>query len=173
MTVSGMTGAFNPGEHFTITGVNAVNPMGHGVMAELKHFQVLSQVGSLITFTPPMISSGPLQNVNQLPTVGASLNPWGFSSANALSAGTGQVLQESLVFHEEGIAFAMADLIDTSGMGGSMLQSLSKRMKDADTGLRCSTLFWLDGFNHKLLFRLDALFNAATLRQGFATKVVH
>jgi hypothetical protein len=173
MTVSGMTGAFNPGEHFTITGVNAVNPMGHGVMAELKHFQVLSQVGSLITFTPPMISSGPLQNINALPTGIPSINPWGFSAASALTAGTGQVLQESLVFHEEGIAFAMADLIDTSGMGGSMLSSLSKRMKDADTGLRCSTLFWLDGFNHKLLFRLDSLFNAAALRQGFATKVVH
>ena len=173
ITVSGMTGTFNPGEHFTITGMNAVNPMGKGVEAELKHFVVESQVGSLITFSPAMILTGPLQNVSALPTNGASINPWGFSSTSALAAGTGQVLQESLVFHEEAIAFCMADLIDTAGMGGSMLSTLSKRMKDADTGLRCSTLFWLDGYNHKLLFRLDALFNTAMLRQGFACKVVH
>ena len=173
ITVSGMTGTFNPGEHFTITGVNAVNPMGKGVQAELKHFVVQSQTGSVVTFFPPMITSGPLQNVNQLPTGTPSINPWGFSSASSLAAGTGQVLQESLVFHEEAIAFCMADLIDTAGMGGATLSSLSKRMKDADTGLRASTLFWLDGYNHKLLFRLDALFNAALLRAGFATKVVH
>ena len=172
MTVSGMTGAFAAGEHFTITGVNAVNPMGKGTQAELKHFVVQSQVGSVITFDPPMYLTGPLQNVSALPVAGASINPWGYSSATALAAGTGQTVKESLVFHEEAIAFCMADLVDTGGFGGSQLSGLSKRMKDDETGLRASTLFWLDGYNHKLLFRLDALFNAAIMRQGFATKLV-
>ena len=174
MVVSGMTGTFNPGECFTITGVNAVNPMGKGVQAELKHFVVTSQVGTTVNFFPAMITSGPLQNVNQLPTGTPTINPWGFSAASALTAGTGQVLQVSAVFHEEAIAFCMADLIDTAGLGGaSGAFSLSKRMKDPQTGLRASTLFWLDGYNHKLLFRLDALYNAAPLRTGFLTKVVH
>lgn len=173
LTVSGMTGAFNPGEHFTINGVNAVTPMGKAVQSELKHFVVESQVGSVITFSPAFHLTGPLQNINALPTGSANLNPWGFSTASELTAGTGQIARESLVFHEEAIAFCMADLIDTSNLGGvAGGNKFSARMKDPETGLRCSTLFWLDGYNHKLLFRLDALYNAAPLRQGFATIVV-
>jgi hypothetical protein len=67
----------------------------------------------------------------------------------------------------------MADLIDTSNLGGvAGGNKFAARMKDPQTGLRCSTLFWIDGYNHKILFRLDALYNAAPLRQGFATIVV-
>jgi hypothetical protein len=173
IVVSGMTGTFNPGEHFTINGVSAVTPMGKAVQSELKHFTVISQVGTTITFSPAFHVTGPLQNINALPTGSANLNPWGFSTATELSAGTGQIARESLVFHEEAIAFCMADLIETSNLGGvAGGNKFSGRMKDPETGLRCSTLFWLDGYNHKLLFRLDALYNAVPLRQGFATIVV-
>ena len=173
IVVSGMTGTFNPGEHFTINGVNAVNPMGKATQGELKHFVVTSQSGTTITFDPPMYLTGPLQNISALPVGGANVNPWGFTTAAELTAGTGQVVQESLVFHEEALAFCMSDLIDVASAGGVSGMTLSKRIMDKDTGLRASTLFWLDGYNHKLLFRLDALYNAAILRDGFGCIVVH
>jgi hypothetical protein len=173
ITVSGMTGAFAPGEHFTLNGVSAVTPMGKATQSELKHFVVESQTGAVVTFSPAFHLTGPLQNINALPITGANLNPWGFTTASELTAGTGQIARESLVFHEDAIAFCMADLIDTSNLGGvAGGNKFAARMKDPQTGLRCSTLFWIDGYNHKILFRLDALYNAAPLRQGFATIVV-
>jgi len=172
ITVSGMTGTFNAGEKFTINGVNAVNPQGYAVQSELKHFTVISQAGAVITFSPAFHLTGPLQNINALPTGSASINPWGYTTATALTAGTGQIARESVVFHPEAIAYVLGDLIDTSNLGGvAGGNKFAARMKDPETGLRCSTLFWLDGYNHKLLFRLDALYNAAVLRQGFATIV--
>jgi hypothetical protein len=45
-------------------------------------------------------------------------------------------------------------------------------MKDDKSGLRCRSLFWYDGVNDKILYRLDVLWGANTLRQGFATVVV-
>ena len=173
IVVSGMTGTFNAGEHFTITGVNAVNPMGNGVQSELKHFVVTSQVGTTINFSPAMHLTGALQNINALPTASASINPWGYTSASSLSAGTGQIARQSMIFKPEAIAFATADLLDVSGFGGMKGGTkFASRMIDDETGLRCNTMFWVDGFNHKVLFRLDALFNAAMLRQGFGTIVV-
>ena len=173
IVVSGMTGTFNPGEKFTINGVNAVNPQGNGVQAELKHFTVISQVSTTITFSPAFHLTGALMNINALPTGSASINPWGYTTATALTAGTGQIAKQSLVFHPEAVAYCLGDLIDTSNLGGvAGGNKFAARMKDPETGLRCSTLFWLDGYNHKLLFRLDALYNAAPLRQGFATVVV-
>jgi hypothetical protein len=172
IVLSGMTGAFNPGEHFTIAGVNAVNPSGKGVQAELKHFVVESQVGNLLTFSPALRLTGPLQNVNALPVAGAALYPWGVTPALALAAGTGQIVKQSLVFHEDAFALGLADLKDTSGMGGAGAAITSSRMKDDMSGLRCRSLFWYDGVNDKILFRLDVLWGANTLRQGFATVVV-
>ncbi len=172
ITVGGMTGTFAPGECFTINGVQSVNPSGKGLQAELKHFTVVSQAGAVITFSPNFYLTGPLQNINALPTGSASINPWGYTTATALSAGTGQVVKQSLVFHEEAFALCMGDLIDVGGMGGVGGTRISSRMMDPQSGLRCSALFWLDGYNHKVLFRLDTLYGSTVMRQGFANKVV-
>ena len=172
ITVSGMTGTFAAGEHFTIAGVNAVNPSGKGLQAELKHLVVVQQVGSVITFSPPLHLTGPLQNVNALPTGNAAIYPWGNSSTQALSAGTGQIVKQSLVFHEDAILYAMGDLMDAAGAGGTVGKVISgSRMKDEMSGLRCRSLFWYDGFNDKMLYRLDVLVGANVGRQGFAAVV--
>jgi hypothetical protein len=173
MVVSGMTGTFNAGEHFTVAGVNAVNPSGKGVQAELKHFAVISQVGTLITFSPPMILTGPLQNVNALPVTGAAIYPWGISSGTALAAGTGQQIKQNLVFHEDAILFAIGDLKDVAGAGGTVGRTIAaSRMMDPMSGMRCRSLFWYDGFNDKFLYRLDVLWGGNIGRQGFGTVVV-
>lgn len=170
MVVSGMTGTFNPGECFTIAGVSAVNPSGKGLQSELKMFTVVSQSGSTITYSPAMYTSGPLQNVNSLPVGTPAIYPWGTSSTTALAAGTGQIVKQSLVFHEDAFALGMADVVDVSAMGG--VGKLSTRVKDDETGLRCRSLVWYDGYNDKGLFRMDVLFGSNVLRQGFATKIV-
>ena len=171
---SGMTGTgFAAGEHFTIAGVNAVNPSGKGLQAELKHFVVISQVGTLITFSPAFHLTGPLQNVNALPVAGAAIYPWAVSSVGPLAAGTGQQVKQSFVFHEDAFALGLADIKDVAAFGGSgQGKAFSSRMKDEMSGLRCRSLFWLDGYNDKVLFRLDALWGANVLRQGFGTMIV-
>ena len=172
ITVSGMTGTYNPGEHFTIAGVFAVNPQGFAVQPELKEFEVVSQTGAVITYFPATILTGTFQNVSALPSGSAAIYAWGSGTpaqavASALSAGTGQTVRRSLVFHEDAVALCMADL-DSSEAGGQM----SKRMKDDKTGLRIRSSIWYDGINDKKIFRLDALYGAATLREGFGADVI-
>jgi hypothetical protein len=169
-TIAGMTGTFNPGENFTIAGVHAVNPQGKGVQGELKQFVVTSQVGTTVNFSPAMILTGSLQNIDALPISTAAVYPWGVDAASALSAGTGQIVKTSLCFHEDAIAFCMADLKDVSAMGGTA--STSTRVRDAGTGLRMRSLFWYNGMDDSALFRLDILAGSATLRQGFGSKVI-
>ena len=166
-TIAGMTGSFNPGENFTIAGVHAVNPQGKGVQSELKQFTVVSQVGATVNFSPAMHLTGPLQNIDALPISGAAVYPWGTDAASALAAGTGQVVKTSLCFHEDALALGMADIVDVNSIGGS-----STRMKDDQTGLRCRSLFWYNGVDDTALFRLDVLFGAAQLRQGFGAKII-
>lgn len=167
-TIAGMTGTFNIGENFTIQGVHAVNPQGKGVQGELKQFVVTSQVSTTVNFSPAMILTGPLQNIDALPTSGAAVYPWGVDAASALTAGTGQVVKTSLAFHEDAIALGFADIMDVEGFGGAS----STRMKDDQTGLRCRSLFWYNGVDDTALFRLDVLFGSALLRQGFGSKVI-
>lgn len=167
-TIAGMTGTFNIGENFTIQGVHAVNPQGKGVQGELKQFVVTGQVSAAVSFSPAMILTGPLQNIDALPTSGAAVYPWGVDAASALAAGTGQVVKTSLAFHEDAIALGFADIMDVEGFGGAS----STRMKDDQTGLRCRSLFWYNGVDDTALFRLDVLFGSALLRQGFGSKVI-
>jgi hypothetical protein len=171
LTPSGQTGAFNPGECFTISGVYAVNPQGKAVTNTLKQFTVVSQVAGgngLVTFSPPLFLSGPNQNINALPVASAPIYMWGTSAGTALSAGTGQVVQQNLVFHEDSTCFAMADISDLSGMG----MVASSRMRDKKTGIRMRGAFFYDGISDTVLFRLDLLAGAGVLRQGFATRVI-
>ena len=167
IVVSGMTGTFNPGEKFTVGGVYAVNPVGHAQTPSLKQFTVVSQTSTTITFSPAMNLTGANQNINALPSGTPAIYPWGNASAS-LAAGTGQVVQVSFAFHEDAIAFGMGDITDLSGMGGAV----SARVKDEQTGLRCRSLFWTDGYNDKVLYRLDVLAGASMLRQGFGSLIV-
>jgi len=169
MTLAGMTGTFAPGEHFTVLGVQAVNPQGFAVQPELKEFEVVSQTGAVVTFFPSMNLTGTFQNVSALPVSGAAIYPWGSgnataAAASAVAAGTGQTVRRSLVFHEDALALCMADLDDISGF--------SKRMQDPKTGLRIRSSIWWDGVNDKKIFRLESLYGAATLREGFGADVI-
>ena len=168
-TIAGMTGTFAPGENFTIAGVHAVNPQGKAVQAELKQFVVTSQVGTTVNFSPAMILTGPLQNIDALPIATAAVYPWGVDAASALSAGTGQVLRVSPVFHEDAIVFATADLMDVSEMGGGK----STRVKDDSTGLRLRSAFWWNGQADECIYRLDLLSGADLLRKGNGAKVIY
>lgn len=172
ITVSGMTGTFAPGEHFTIAGVQAVNPQGFQVQPELKEFEVVSQTGAVITFFPAMILTGTFQNINALPSGTPAIYPWGSgtpaqAAASAVAAGTGQTVRRSLVFHEDAVALCLADMDDTNAGG-----AYSQRMKDPKTGLRLRSSIWYDGVNDKKIFRLDSLYGAATLREGFGADVI-
>lgn len=169
-SMTGMTGTFNPGECLTFANCYAVNPQGKAVTNVLKQFTVVSQVSNVgtITITPPVYLTGSNQNVNALPVSTAAVYPWGYQALTVLAAGTGQVVQQNLVFHEDAFAFAMADISDISGMGGVAMS----RMRDKKTGIRMRGGFYWDGRSDDVLFRLDLLAGAGTLRQGFATRVI-
>jgi hypothetical protein len=169
-TITGMTGTFNPGECLTFANCYAVNPQGKAVTNALKQFTIVSQLssGGTVTISPAVYLTGPNQNVSALPVSGAAIYPWGYTPATVLAAGTGQVVQQNLVFHEDAFCFGMADISDISGMGGVAMS----RMRDKKTGIRMRGGFYWDGRSDDVLFRLDLLAGAGCLRQGFATRVI-
>ena len=167
ITIAGQTGAFAVGECLTIAGCNAVNPASKVVTPDLKQMRVRTSTNGSITVTPGLITSGPLQNCDALPLSTAAIYPWGFDAATALTAGTGQHIKTSAAYHEDALAFAMADLEDMSMVGAK-----TKRMVDDETGLRLQMSWGYDPINYKGLLRLDLLWAVAQLRPGFGTRVV-
>ena len=165
--------ALKVGECLTIQGVYAVNPQGKDLQAELKQFTIKTasndSSGTMtLTLDPPMYLTGPLQNINALPVATAAIYMWGTSAATALAAGTGQIIKQSLVFHEDAMAFCMADVVDVNGFGGAQC----KRVKDEQSGLRSRMLWWYNGQDDTCLLRFDVMYGSTMLRQGFGGRVI-
>lgn len=164
--------SLNVGDCFTIAGVYAVNPVGKSLTNQLKPFTVTVKTvtdgagASTITFDPPMILTGPQQNINALPITSAAIYMWAYDSASKLATGAGTVSPTSLVFHKDAFVLGLADLEDTSAMGAKC-----SRMRDPRTGLNCRVTEWYDGINDAAIIRIDVLYGWNLLRKGFATKV--
>src|SRR5437899_3187136 len=77
------TDTFVVGEVITIAGVNAINPQSRQSTGILKPFVITAAIGvtssdtrstATLTISPPLVSSGPYQNVTAAPTVSSAIS---------------------------------------------------------------------------------------------------
>lgn len=108
------TYSFNIGDTFTIAGVNAINPVSFIDTGILQPFSVQAAISgsgaATFTISPAIITSGPLQTVTASPANNASITFQLSTGAVNATMATGQTSKQSLIFHPEAFAFAMADL---------------------------------------------------------------
>ncbi len=114
LTISGMgTYALKAGDTFKIAGLNSVNPVGKNDTGNLAEFSLSADVSgsstATLTFTPPIITSGPLQTVVSTPANGAAIT---FSGATGTVGATMATTtsRQSLIFKPDAFAFVNAPL---------------------------------------------------------------
>lgn len=108
------TYALKAGDVFTIDGVYATNPLEQDLsMGRLMQFSISAdQSGSstaTLAFTPAIVTSGALQNVNAAPADNAAINFLG-STGSVGGTMSATASRQNLIFHPSAFAFVMVDL---------------------------------------------------------------
>ncbi len=114
ITTSGWgTYALKAGDTFTIAGVNFVNQVSKSDTGDLAEFTLSVDVAgsstATLTFSPPIILSGPLQTVTAAGASGAAITFKGATSAVTGTLAT-TVSRQSLIFNSSAFAFVNAPL---------------------------------------------------------------
>jgi hypothetical protein len=129
VTIAGAT--LNPGDVFTTLHVNAVNPVSKADLGILKQFTVVSYSANSLVFSPPMIWSGPQQNV-AVASGTTDLN--GDALVFQGTAATGY--RQNLLFHKNAFALAMVPMVKPPGATGSGAGVAQRRQRPVDPDLR-------------------------------------
>jgi len=136
------------GDVFTIANVLAVNPWTRQSTGSLRQFTVTADVSSdgagnaTIPISPPIVTTGPYQNVNAGPADNAALTILG--AANTVSP-------QGLRFHREAFIFGMCKQPEPGGV------EFAKSLSDPDTGISLRFIRDWDTTNNKQLNRIDAV----------------
>ncbi len=128
------TYALVAGDVFTLDGVRSTNPLEQDLdMGRLQQFTLTAGISgnttATLAFSPPIITSGPLQNVTNAPADNAAVNFLGATGAvGATMAATAS--RQNLLFHPSAFAFVMVDLArDLAGARTSYLSDPEARIK--------------------------------------------
>jgi coat protein Gp5 len=168
LAIDGMgTYALVKGDVFTIDGVYAVNPVSYVDSGFLQQFVLTADVAgsstATLTFSPPLIATGQLQTVTNLPADNAALTFVGATgSVGATMAATRS--KQSLVFQPDAFAFAMVDLPD------NLPGANAKTVTDAEARI---TLRWVEQYQastDQLPRRCDMLVGVAPIIPSFALR---
>ena len=156
------------GDIITLAGVYSVNPLSKESTGRLQQFTITADVsdttGDLtMTISPSIVTSGALQNVTGSPADNAVLTYWSMAAGGTLAA---TVSPQSLVFHPEAFASAMADLaMPNGGARGTRVNS-----KEINIALRYVEQYDITDDQNRN--RLDILFGAAPVQERMACRVV-
>lgn len=148
------------GSVFTIANVNACHPETKADLGYLQQFVVTSTVTSAATgeaalsIQPPIVTSGPFQNVVAGPADGALLTYVGAAGAT---------YQNSFFFHEDSFAFATADL--------DLPPNVEASRKNQD-GLSLRVLRDYDVVNDQSIMRVDILYGYTYMYNQLAARVI-
>lgn len=163
LTGLGANGTINAGDVFTVANVFSVNPQTRQTTGALYQFVVLANViasgGGAATVTVPAMY-GPdqaLANINSFPQAGA---------AATFVGGAALTYPQNLIFQEDAITFATADLEmpDTgTGVKGSRMNY---------DGLSVRILNFYDGQNDRQVTRFDILYGFGVIRPEMACRLV-
>ena len=152
VTIAG--GTVSAGSTFTIAGIYDVHPETKATYAHLKQFTVVTYAANALTFSPAWITTGPKQNVNELPTTGDAL---------VFYAGNSIAYQSNLVYHRDAFTFVTADL--------PIMDDAVRCVRRMSDGLSVRCWQGSDIRNDELLLRLDILYGYKTLRPAWACRI--
>lgn len=111
--------------------------------------------------SPPMVLTGPTQNVTASPSDSAAITVFGSPSAYA-----GMTTRQNLAFNKGAFVLGMVDLPLPGGM------DMSARTTDEDTKISMRFLRGFDITENQFISRLDCLYVVAAPRPQFAVRVV-
>jgi hypothetical protein len=147
------------GDVFTINSVFAVNPVSKATLAHLQQFVVKADAtvtsgDSEITVSPPAITSGAYQTVNEAPADADTILNMGTASTNYV---------QNMCFHKNAFALVMRPLVMPDGVAFK-----SKQQKN---GYSIRVLKDYDIINDEEIIRLDVLYGVKTLDARLATRM--
>ena len=154
----GGTGTHVVSDVFEIEGINDVNFETKADTGNRKQFIITAASSSsggagTLTFNPPIVSSGPYQNVSGIAVSGKHIYFYGTAST---------AYKQDLIFAEKSTAFAMADLEIPNGM--DMAEKITM------DGLSFRFLRGYDIYNARRISRIDAFCGCAMLRPEWCCK---
>ena len=155
INVTTTTTAYSAGTIFTLAGVYAVNEETKVAYSHLKQFVVTSATATVITFDPPIRSTGARQNVSALPSTTAALTVLGAASGS---------YPQHLAFHKDWLALVTADLEDVSKFG-----AWGARENFDGISIRVARQYDINTDN--IPCRIDVLYGVKQLRGQLAVRI--
>lgn len=156
------------GDIITIGGVRWVNPQSKESTGRLAQFVLtvdISDTTGAITLPidPPIVTTGPLQNVDAAPADNAVITYWSMAAGGTQAA---TVSPQNLIFHPEAFATVMADLaMPNGGAKATRVQSKSLNM-----AMRYAEQWNITDDRNRT--RLDILFGNVAVQARLAVRVV-
>lgn len=156
------------GDKLTIAGVFSVNPLSKQSTGRLQDFVLTADISDTagaisLPLSPPIITSGALQNVSNSPANNSAITVWSANPAGGTLATTQS--PQSLVFHPEAFAFVTADLEMPNG------GAESSRFSSPQGGFSLRIAKQWDVRSDQNITRIDMLIGAATLQARLAARV--
>lgn len=125
------------------------------MLAQPQFVCTVATSGNSITFSPPIISSGPLQNVSAIPASGQTITVYGTTQ--------GTVVPQHLMYHKEAFAMATADLEMPSGVDFAA--------REVFDGLSIRVVRQYDISSDNFPCRIDILHGYEAIRPEWACRV--
>ncbi len=167
----GGTYALNAGDTFYITGVNAANPVSYSDTGDQQAFSIQAALagvgGALLTVSPPIIPTGPLQTVTASPANNATVTFVGATGSVGATMAA-QTSKQSLLFNPAAFAAVFADL--PAKLAGAVAGRTSEAVGESDR----ISMRYVDQYNiqtDQLPRRLDTIGGVATILPYYAIRM--
>lgn len=155
VTVSTTTTAYSVGTVVTFAGCYAVNDETKVAYSHLRQFVVTAATATELTVSPPIYTSGPLQNCSAVPTNSGAVTVVGAASGS---------YPQNIAFHKDWLALATADLEDVSRFG-------AWGAREVYDGISIRIARQYDINNDNIPCRLDVLYGVKQLRGELAVRI--
>jgi hypothetical protein len=150
------------GDVITIAGVHSVNPLSKVSTGELAQFVITTGVTTngtttnetLITISPPIITSGPYQNVDAAPADDVAIVLLGTKATG---------YPQNLVFHENAFALVMVPLVMPDGV--------AFKARESHNGISIRLVKDYDIINDEDIVRLDVLYGWEAIYPDLACRL--
>jgi hypothetical protein len=155
VTVASTTTAYSAGTVVTFAGCYAVNDETKVAYPFLKQFVVVSATTTVLTISPAIYTSGPLQNCSAVPTDGGAVTVVGAASGS---------YPQHLAFHKDWCALVTADLEDVSKFG-------AWGARETYDGISMRVARQYDVNTDNIPCRIDVLYGVKQLRGELACRI--
>jgi hypothetical protein len=156
VTLTGASTTWKAGDIFTVAGCNRVHPETKADTGVLHQFVVTADCTTAMTFTPPLYTSGPRQNV-----VAAGMAAT--SAVVKVGAAASETLVQSLAFHKDAFTFVTADL--------ELPKGVDFAAREVMDGISMSLVRDFNVADRTFPCRLDVLYGYKAIRPQLACRV--